>query len=125
MKRWILIGTGTLLVVAVIAVYAVIGIQEDRAKQAALAATPVVGVSQVEIQNYLFVPARIEVAPGTTVTWTNDDDAPHSITFDDGMKDSGLFRLGGKFSYTFTTPGTYSYHCSEHPYMVGAVIVTG
>lgn len=86
--------------------------------------TPEVGVTQVTIQNFAYQPAIIQVPAGTTVTWTNQDSVAHTVTFRNGMKDSGLFQQGQTFSYTFASPGTYDYYCAVHPYMVGRVIVT-
>ncbi len=91
---------------------------------AATQGTPAVGVTQVQIVNYAYTPANIQVKAGTTVTWTNQDTVPHSVTFKNGMKDSGVLRNGQSFSYTFTTPGTYQYYCTVHPYMTGVVTVT-
>ena len=85
--------------------------------------TPVTGVSQVTIQNFAYQPANMQVRAGTTVTWTNRDNVPHTVTFRNGMKDSGLLAYGQLFSYTFNTPGTYQYYCTVHPYMVATVIV--
>lgn len=126
MKRILTITAGSLAAVALITaiVFAVLGAEHEHTKQVSLAATPAVGATQVEMNGFIFAPARIKVAVGTTITWTNVDDAPHSVTFDGGLKDSGVFQRGGTFSYTFTTPGSYTYHCSVHPYMVGEVIVT-
>ena len=85
--------------------------------------TPVTGVTKVTIQNFAYQPANIQVRVGTTITWTNQDNVPHSITFKNGMKDSGLLAYRQSFSYTFNTPGTYQYYCTVHPYMVGTVTV--
>ena len=87
-------------------------------------ATPATGVTQVSIQNFAFQPATIQVARGTTVTWTNDDSAPHTVTFrNGGMSGSGTLQRGQNFSYTFDTAGTYTYYCGVHPSMIGTVIV--
>jgi len=86
--------------------------------------TPVAGATQTNIQNFAYQPANISVTAGTTVTWTNQDSAPHTVTFRNGMKDSGMLRQGQSFSYTFATAGTYAYYCSYHANMVGTVIVT-
>lgn len=89
------------------------------------AATPAVGVTHVSIQNFAFQPQVIQVSKGTTVTWTNEDSAPHTVTFrSSGMTGSSALQRGQSFSYTFTTPGTYTYFCGVHPYMGGTVIVT-
>jgi len=67
--------------------------------------------------------ANIQTCAGTTVTWTNQDNVPHSVTFKNGMQDSGLLSQEQSFSYTFKTPGTYQYYCTVHLYMVAAVTV--
>ncbi len=95
------------------------GYQQNPAQQGA----PVTGVTQVSIQNFAYQPANMQVRVGTTVTWTNQDNVPHSVTFKNGMKDSGLLSQGQSFSYTFNTPGTYQYYCTVHPYMVATVTV--
>ncbi len=86
--------------------------------------TPVIGMTHLSMQNFAYQPANIQVRAGTTVTWTNQDNVPHSITFKNGMKDSGLLNQGQSFSYTFSAPGTYQYYCTVHPYMVATVTVT-
>jgi plastocyanin len=85
--------------------------------------TPVTGVTHMTMQNFLYQHANMQVRVGTTLTWTNQDSAPHSVTFKNGMKDSGLLSQGQSFSYTFSTPGTYQYYCTVHPYMVATVTV--
>ena len=85
---------------------------------------PVTGVTHMNMQNFAFQYTNMQVRAGTTVTWTNQDSAPHSVTFKNGMKDSGLLNQGQSFSYTFNTPGTYQYYCSVHPNMVATVTVT-
>ncbi len=86
--------------------------------------TPAVGVTQVPIENYAFQPTVIQVQSGTTVTWTNQDRAPHTVTFENGMADSGMLNPGDSFQYTFTYAGTFRYICVYHPGMVATVIVT-
>ena len=88
------------------------------------AATPATNVTQVTIANFAYAPSNIQVSVGATVSWTNQDSAPHTVTFKNGMKDSGWLRQGQSFSYTFTTPGTFDYYCTVHPTMVARVIVT-
>jgi amicyanin len=88
------------------------------------ASTPATNVTQVSIANFAYSPSHIQVSVGTTVTWTNQDSAPHTVTFTNGMKDSGWLRHGQSFSYTFTTPGTFDYYCTVHPTMVARVTVT-
>ncbi len=86
-------------------------------------ATPASSGTQITIQNFAYQPATLQVRVGTTVTWTNQDNVPHSVTFKNGMKESGLLSRGQSFSYTFSTPGTYQYYCTVHPYMVATVTV--
>jgi len=79
---------------------------------------------EVKIDNFTFAPQRITVKAGTTVTWTNEDDIPHTVT----STSAGAFRskaldTDDKFSFTFTTPGTFEYFCSLHPHMTGSVVV--
>jgi len=79
----------------------------------------------VSIQDFSFDPGQITVAPGTTVTWTNEGPSPHTTTADDGSWDSGELQQGEDFSFTFDKPGTYTYHCSIHPDMTASVKVSG
>ena len=77
----------------------------------------------VKIDNFAFGPQAITVPVGTTVTWTNSDDTPHTAVSTDGVFKSKVMDTDEKFSYTFTKPGTYSYYCSVHPKMTGEVVV--
>ena len=77
---------------------------------------------EVKIDNFSFGPATITVAAGTTVTWTNRDDIPHTVVSDGTFKSKAM-DTDEKFSYTFAKPGTYSYFCSIHPKMTGKVVV--
>src|SRR5215211_6033039 len=81
------------------------------------------GGTAVSIVDFAFQPASLEVASGSTVTWTNTGAAPHTVTADNGAFDSGQLKPGATFSQTFTTPGTYTYHCETHPKMTGTVFV--
>ena len=79
--------------------------------------------AKVQIDQYAFLPQRVTVKAGTTVTWTNDDDDSHTVASRSKFFKSKALDTGDKFSFTFTTPGTYDYICSVHPYMTGAVVV--
>jgi plastocyanin len=79
--------------------------------------------TDVKIDNFSFGPAAITVAAGTTVTWTNRDDIPHTVVADDKSFKSKVLDTDEKFSYTFSRPGTYPYFCSVHPKMTGKVVV--
>jgi len=84
---------------------------------------PPSGGSSVTIQNFAFSPATLTISVGKTVTWTNSDSVTHTIASDDGSFDSGNIVPGQTFSRTFSTAGTYAYHCSIHPSMKGAIVV--
>jgi len=80
---------------------------------------------EVDIANYKFTPGSITIPVGTTVTWINHDEEVHTVTAGD---DPQKFKSGGldtddKFSFTFAKPGTYSYFCSIHPYMMAKIVV--
>ena len=90
----------------------------------AVAAQPApAAAAEVEIDQFAFVPQRITVKAGTTVTWINEDDAPHTIASSSKLFKSKALDTGDKFSFTFTAPGTYAYFCSVHPHMTGTVVV--
>jgi plastocyanin len=81
------------------------------------------GPVEVQIQNFAFEPAEARVTVGTTITWTNRDLVPHTVTLRNGMADSGILRPRQTFSYTFASPGAFEYYCRVHPSMVGTVVV--
>jgi plastocyanin len=89
----------------------------------AQAATTAEGGAKVSIANFAFTPGEITIAPGESVTWTNDDGAPHGLEFHDGVAGTDLLLPGASFSRKFDRPGTYDYNCSVHPYMTGRVVV--
>ena len=70
-----------------------------------------------------FAPDDLDVAVGTTVTWKNTDSVAHTSTSDAAGWDSGIVNPGGQFSTSFSTAGTYHYHCAIHPGMIGTVVV--
>ena len=74
-------------------------------------------VAQVKIDNFSFMPQVITVAPGTTVTWVNNDDIPHTVVSTTDVFKSKALDTDDKFSFTFDKPGTYDYNCSIHPKM--------
>src|SRR5215213_2373686 len=79
----------------------------------------------VSIKNFAFDPPNTTVSAGTTVTWVNDDQVPHTATANDGAFDSGTLQPGQSHSFAFDKPGTYAYHCNIHPYMTATVSVSG
>ena len=77
----------------------------------------------IDISGMAFSPNTLTISVGDTVTWTNQDGAPHSATGDNGEFDSGTLNNGQNFSFTFTAAGTYTYHCSVHNGMTATIIV--
>src|SRR5580658_2575150 len=77
----------------------------------------------VKIDNFVFGPQTITVPVGTTVTWTNSDDIPHTSVSTEGVFKSKVMDTDEKFSYTFTKAGKYPYYCTIHPKMTGEVLV--
>jgi plastocyanin/nitrite reductase/ring-hydroxylating ferredoxin subunit len=82
------------------------------------------GGTAVAISNFKFDPATLTVPAGTTVTWTNQDEEPHTIAAKDGSFHSSGLDTHGTYSYTFATPGTFDYVCGIHPFMTATVVVT-
>ena len=89
----------------------------------AASAAAVKGGAKVSIANFAFTPGEITIAPGETVTWTNDDGAPHGLEYNDGAKGVDPLLPGSSFTRRFDQAGTYEYNCSVHPYMTGRVVV--
>ena len=86
------------------------------------AATPA-AVMEVKIDNFKFGPEALTIPVGTTVTWTNRDDIPHTVVSTEGVFKSKVLDTDEKFTYTFAKAGTYEYFCSIHPKMTGKVVV--
>ncbi len=93
---------------------------------AACAPAPAGGTSlgEVRISGFAFQPSDLTVKAGTTVTWTNTDAAPHTVTADDGSFTSGTLTTGQTFTHTFSQAGRVAYHCAIHPDMKASVTVT-
>lgn len=89
---------------------------------AAAASAQVPGFA-VTLDNFTFTPQQITVKAGDTVTWTNHDDIPHTVTSQTLVFRSKALDTDDKFSFTFTTPGKYDYFCSLHPHMTGSILV--
>jgi len=88
-----------------------------------LAATPAQAADvAVKIGNFTFGPQEMKVKAGTTVTWTNEDDIPHTVVLPNNFR-SKVLDTDDKYAFTFTTPGTYKYFCSLHPHMTGTIVV--
>jgi plastocyanin len=91
---------------------------------AAIAAGPARAAdTEVKIDNFTFNPQQITVKAGTTVFWTNHDDIPHTVTSQTKIFKSNALDTDDKFSFTFTTPGSYPYFCALHPHMTGTIVV--
>jgi len=75
------------------------------------------------LANRAYVPDELDIAVGTTVTWTNTDSVSHTSTSDASAWNSGIVAPGGRFSFAFQSAGTFPYHCAIHPGMVGTVVV--
>lgn len=103
----------------------VLGIVALGAKSSVVAAQQKPQNDEVKIDNFSFGPAAVTVSVGSTVTWTNRDDIPHTVVSSDDPKvfKSKVLDTDEKFSFTFTKAGTYAYFCSIHPKMTGKVVV--
>ena len=78
---------------------------------------------EIKIDNFTFSPDRLTVKAGATVTWTNRDDIPHTVTSSSKLFRSNALDTDDKYGFTFATPGVYQYFCSLHPHMVGTIVV--
>jgi plastocyanin len=86
-------------------------------------AVPAQSTAAVNIANHAFDPAQLNIAKGTTVTWTNADTEAHTVTADDGLFDSGVLQPGQSYSVWLGGSGTVAYHCKIHPDIKGSVVV--
>ncbi len=109
------------------------GDSEDPAPASAATAAPTAekaregkATTKVAIEGFAFAPRTVKVKPGDTISWTNDDAAPHTVTAKSGGDmDSGTMAQGASFEFTASEPGTISYFCTIHPSMVGTIEVAG
>jgi plastocyanin len=86
-------------------------------------AAPAPAAASVQIANFTFKAPVLTVNAGTTVTWTNSDDIPHTVTSNTGLFKSKVLDSGDKFSFTFAHSGSFGYFCSLHPHMTGTIVV--
>ncbi len=132
-KRVVMVVVGAFLlgILALMGAAGVLAIQSraSTSQRPVSQETVVYGITQVFIRDGSYSPAHIEVPLGTAVTWTNQDTVPHGVIFAplvitrvDTWQSRTLYP-GDSFSYTFTSRGTFVYHCSEHPDMTGTVTV--
>ena len=110
---------GALLAVALAFILAALSLVTPAGPVAAQSGATV----EVQVIDFAFEPAMVMIAPGTTVTWTNAGERPHTVTADDGSFDSGRLDPGEQFSFTFDAVGTFSYVCGFHPEMQASVMV--
>jgi amicyanin len=80
------------------------------------------GQLEVKIDNFTFGPQKLTVKVGDTVTWTNEDDIPHTVVSTGHFRSKAL-DTEDKYSFTFTAPGTFEYFCGLHPHMQGSIVV--
>jgi plastocyanin len=86
-------------------------------------AVPAAQTASATIDNFTFNPQRLTVKAGTTVTWINQDDIPHTVTSSTRLFKSKALDTDDGFSFTFNEPGAYEYFCSIHPHMTGSIVV--
>jgi len=79
--------------------------------------------AEVKIEQFAYEPRSLRVAPGTTVVWTNRDDAPHTVTDENRQFESPPLDSDGGYEHRFDRPGTYRYFCALHPHMTGQITV--
>jgi len=98
----------------------------DMTKQKSQTEVAAQEANKVDIKDFKFLPSKITVKKGTTVTWTNQDSIRHDVTpleMSNAFKGSELLGKGESYSYTFNSVGTYNYKCTPHPFMKGTVEV--
>jgi plastocyanin len=81
--------------------------------------------AKVKIGNFTFDPPIMKIKAGTAVSWTNEDDIPHTVAAADHSFKSKPLDTGETYSTIFSAPGRYTYFCSLHPHMKAAIIVEG
>src|SRR5919112_2421683 len=116
MKRLLL-----LVVLSVIAL--LMFVPTATAQDAGVQTVPIQNAWSVNIGDNFFDPPQAAVEPGSTITWTNSGDEPHTVTADDGSFDSGMLNPGDSYTVAFDGQGTVTYHCAIHPEMRGSVTV--
>jgi len=117
LKKMGRVGVAVVAIAALFAVGRVVPVRgsqtsQDRAEEV-----------KVTIDNFSFTPQDITVKAGTTVTWVNQDDVPHTVVSNEKKFKSKALDTDDKFSFTFNDPGTYEYYCSVHPKMTAKVTV--
>ncbi len=90
---------------------------------AAAAESAAAAEAKVTIDNFTFTPQSVTIKAGTTVTWVNQDDIPHTVMATEKAFRSKVLDTDNTYSFTFTSAGTYQYFCSLHPHMTGTIVV--
>jgi len=122
MKKWLGVTLVTLILGSGWAIGLVAAYQAAPAATTA-AATTSTPTPRLQIKQFQFSQPALTVPVGTTVTWVNQDQDAHTVTADDGRFTSTGLDHGEQFSYRFTAPGTYAYHCALHPHMTARIVV--
>jgi plastocyanin len=112
-------GIYALAIAAAIGTAPTLGASRDPAAQEAKVPKAVA----IDIDNFKFGVVSLQIAVGTTVTWTNRDDVPHTVVSLKKIFKSPALDTGEHFSYTFANSGTFDYYCSVHPRMTGTIVV--
>ena len=79
--------------------------------------------NRIVVKDFMFNPNSLTIKAGSSVTWANKDDEPHSVVSDAGLFRSGAMDTNESFTFKFDKPGTYHFTCSIHPRMVGTIVV--
>ena len=118
------------LIIVVIAIAAVVGLTRSSGTDTSSPSGQAADVTEpntVIIKNLDFATKKLVVKRGQLVTWKNQDTAKHTITFDDASLAAGNSQLiapGASFTHTFDATGSFSYHCTPHPFMKATIVVT-
>jgi plastocyanin len=97
--------------------------QTESRKETAVPDDPGGKEVRIAIENFVFAPSEITIAPGTKVTWVNKDEAPHTATSVDKKFNSGGLDTGDTFTFVFNEKGEYPYFCALHPHMKATITV--
>lgn len=114
---------GVSIAALAVAVLSIFGATRATNASSSLAEAAQGSATEVRIDNFAFGPQTLTISAGTTVTWINRDDIPHTVVSTDGVFKSKVLDTDDKFSYTFAKAGTYPYFCSIHPKMTAKVVV--
>jgi plastocyanin len=120
--RWFYLPLGIAVLVGILLFRASLSPASAQREQSKSAESPN-QTFNVSIIDFAFQPASLTVEVGDTVTWTNSGAANHTSTSDSGLWSSGTLAPGQSFSFTFTSVGSFAYHCAIHPGMTGTIIV--